>query len=81
MGRKHVPVREIPWFRHRRPQWSRTPARRLSDVLEASVNEFDDAVGANMFTTPYTILTHQIEWADDPDMPAPYRVVRGWQDR
>lgn len=71
-------MREIPWFgRHgaRRPS---QPAKRLRRFLEADSDAVSDAIGCHMFGRFYVDLTGDLLWADDPDMPAPYRVVRGW---
>lgn len=80
MGREFPLVREIPWFRPRTSRRPSSPAKRLSAFLEADSDAIADSEGANMFSAFYTALTGDIEWADDPDMPAPYRVVRGWQN-
>jgi hypothetical protein len=81
MGRGVPTVRDIPWFR---PRTTREPffkPERHSDALEAYLNDMADATGAGLFTRMYAELTGELHWADDAGMPAPYRVVRGWQHR
>lgn len=74
-------MREIPWFRPYRPSSTPDARQRPSARLEAYLNEMDESAGSGLFTRFATILRGYVEWADDPDMPAPYRVVRGWQGK
>lgn len=74
-------MRDIPWFRPRRPIAPPPKQYGHSALLEAYLNEMDDAAGAGLFTRMYAVLAGELAWADDPYAPAPYRVVRGWDAR
>ena len=73
-------MRDIPWFRPRTQRTPRQPARRLSALLDASTDAIATWEGEMLFSDFSTTLRGFVEWADDPIAPAPYRVVRGWQD-